>query len=55
MSTSSSTFDFAKVRAAGFPIFSLQRDKKRRELLKLLRYDRTRMLGAFNAATWILH
>jgi hypothetical protein len=44
MSKSSSTFDFAKVRAAGFPIFSLQRDKKRRELLKLLRYDRTRII-----------
>jgi hypothetical protein len=45
MSTSSSTFDFAKVRAAGFPIYSLCRDQKRKELLELLQYDHTSVIN----------
>jgi hypothetical protein len=43
-----STFDlyqeFHRIRQNGFPVYALNRDEKRHELMKLLRYDHTRLI-----------
>jgi hypothetical protein len=45
MATSPSPFDcnqeFHRIRENGFPVYALNRDEKRKELMKLLKYDHT--------------